>query len=542
MTFKARTAAALATLVLTALPLALVPAVAEQPFTASAGRAQVSIEQGQLLGFEDRGIFTYRGVPYAKAERFKAPVAPDNWEGVRLAMNYGENCPAPPMGAVANDEQFNPHRYMPESEACQFVNIWTPATDVAAKKPVMIWIHGGGFTNGSATEQVAYDGRNLSEKGDVVVVSLNHRVNVLGTLDLSGFSDDYADSANTGMEDIVAALEWVKANIDQFGGDPNNVTVFGQSGGGSKIRILMGIPAAKGLFHKAILESGSGLDSPAIGGDVAQAIAAHTVENLGLTKETIGKIAEVSYPDLLAATQKAITQTKSDGMASAAFRPSVDGRFIPEEPVDIGWAKYSSDIPLMVGNVLNEYETVINNSPAALLADNKALWTPERTAEKMSERFGDKAEAIGAAWATAFPDFTPQDAFFFDPTRRQGVMKHAQLKAETGTAPVYVWQFTWQSPVLDGVAGNWHCSEIPFVFDNVELVPQSNGGGDDVKALAHVMSSAWINFARTGNPNHNAMPQWPAYTPENGATMLFNNTSDVRFNHDQALLKIFYPE
>lgn len=543
MTIRKRPAAALLSLAMSAILVTPMAASAAPPFVATPDQGEVTVEQGKILGFSDRGILTYRGLPYAKAERFGAPQAPDAWGDTRLAMNYGESCPIPRMKEVANDEQFNPHRYLPESETCQFVNIWTPGTQVDAKRPVMVWIHGGGFTNGSAVEQDSYDGRNLAEKGDVVVVSLNHRLNVLGTLDLTEYGEEFEGGANTGMADIVAALEWIQANIDQFGGDPGNVTVFGQSGGGSKIRILMGIPQAEGLFHKAVLQSGSGLDSPVISDEIAQAITRHTVENLGLTEETIGQIKDVPYTELLAASQKALDQVEEDGLTpNASFRPNLDGSFIPEDPVQVGWAKYSSDVPLMVGNVLNEYETVINNDPAELLADNKKNWSEQRTAEKLDERFGDKAEAISEAWAKAFPEFTPQDAFFFDPTRRQGVVNHAKLKATNGSAPVFVWQFTWQSPVLDGVAGNWHCAEIPFVFNTVDLVPQANGGGDDVRALAHVMSMAWINFARNGNPNHAGLPQWPAYGEDNGATMLFNYNSEVRYNHDTDLLKVFYPE
>jgi para-nitrobenzyl esterase len=514
---------------------------ADAPFVATAAEGVVTTAQGDLLGFTDDGVYTYRGVPYAKAPRFMAPEAPDAWEGLRLAMNYGESCPIPRMDAVAGDEQFNPHRYLPENEACQFLSIWTPRVNDSGKRPVMVWIHGGGFTNGSAIEQDSYDGRNLAEKGDVVVVSLNHRLNALGMLDLSAYGDRYAASANTGLADIVAALEWVRDNIAAFGGDPENVTTFGQSGGGSKVRILMGIPSADGLFDKAIVQSGASIDSATIGQEVAQAIAARTVENLGLTAESIQDIESIPYEQLITAANEALDRVEADGLwTNASYRPSVDGSFIPADPVNVGWAQYSSDVPLLIGNVLNEFETIITKDPGELLADNKRNWTPEKTAEKLGERFGDDAEAIAAAWSEAYPDFAPQDAYFFDTSRRYGVIHHANLKAEQGGAPVYTWVMSWQSPVLDGVAGAWHCAEIPHVFDNVELVPQATGGGDDAKAVAHVISQAWINFARFGDPNHGSLPLWPAYTPENGATMIFNNVSDVRFHHDQKIMDILY--
>ncbi|WP_172328905.1 carboxylesterase/lipase family protein [Mangrovicoccus sp. HB161399] len=523
-----------------ALALPLAAQAQDAPFTAKTGAAEAAVAQGRLQGFVDRGIETFRGVPYASAARFMPPAPPASWDGTRLAVNYGESCPIPRMAEVANDEQFNPHRYMPENEACQFLNIWTPATGDGGKRPVMVWLHGGGFTNGSSIEQVSYDGRNLAEKGDVVVVSLNHRLNVLGTLDLTQHGERYAQSANTGMKDIVAALEWVQANIAEFGGDPSNVTIFGQSGGGSKVRILMGTPSAEGLFAKAIVQSGASLQ-PVISEEGSQAIAAHTLENLGLTDETVGEIETVPYDVLLAAAGKALDQAAEEGaIPAASFRPALDGDFMPYEPVDEGWARHAMDVPMMIGNVLNEFETIIRIDPAELVADNKADWTPEKTAAKMKERFGDDAEAISAAWSEAYPEFTPQDAYFFDTSRRHGVIHHAKLKSALGGAPVYSWVMSWQSPVLDGVGGAWHCAEIPMVFDNADLVPQSNGGGADALAMADVMSQAWINFARTGDPNHDDMPDWPAYTAENGATMIFDNVSEVRNHHDEEIMDILY--
>ncbi|MGD8897687.1 MAG: carboxylesterase family protein, partial [Acidobacteriota bacterium] len=208
-----------------------VHARADDPFVASLSVAVANTNSGQLQGFVKNGIYTYRGVPYAKAERFMAPRPVDSWEGVRTALTYGEICPVPPMTAVANDELFNPHRYFPQNENCQFLNIWTPGIQDNKKRPVMVWLHGGGFTNGSSIEMDAYDGENLSRKGDVVVVSLNHRLNVLGYLDLSAYGEKYKYSGNVGVADLVAALRWVHDNIAEFGGDPDNVTVFGQSGG-----------------------------------------------------------------------------------------------------------------------------------------------------------------------------------------------------------------------------------------------------------------------------------------------------------------------
>jgi para-nitrobenzyl esterase len=510
----------------------------DAPFVATANKGAVTVAQGDLLGFVDNGIYTYRGVPYAKAARFMAPEAPDKWEGLRLAMNYGEICPYPTMTAVANDEQFNPHRYLPENEACQFLNIWTPGVKDDAKRPVMVWLHGGGFTNGSSIEGTSYEGANLARSGDVVVVSLNHRLNILGTLDLSAYGERYSKSANTGMRDIVAALEWVQANIAQFGGDPENVTIFGQSGGGGKVRFLMGTPSAVDLFDKSVVQSGaSGV--VAMPQDLARAISERTVANLGLTAETIEQIETVPYDQLLAAGDKALKQVEEAGLAKGVgWRPVIDGSFMPEDPVTVGWAKFSADKPLLIGNVLHENGTIIGNKPDLLFADNMNAWTPEHTTEKIAERFGDKAEAMTAAWKEAYPGRQLSELYFWDSTRRQGVVDMAELKAGNSKAPVYSYVFAWNSPVLDGIGGAWHVSEVPHVFNNIDLVPQVTGGGADAKAMARAVSQAWVHFARDGNPNHPGLPHWPAFTGEGGATMIFDNYSTVRDHHDDKLLEI----
>ncbi|MCX7731405.1 MAG: carboxylesterase family protein, partial [Candidatus Caldatribacterium sp.] len=224
--------------------------------TSSLSKAVVEVTEGKLLGFVDRGIYTFRGIPYARAKRFMVPQEVEPWSGIRDATRYGEICYQSPIrDKVARDEFFNPHVYLEQSEDCQFLNIWTPGLKDGKKRPVMVYLHGGAFSAGSSISPLT-DGRNLSEKGDVVVVSLNHRLNVLGFLDLSAYGDAYKYSGNAGIADIVAALSWVRRNIEQFGGDPDNIILFGNSGGGAKILALMATPAARGLFHKAIVQSG----------------------------------------------------------------------------------------------------------------------------------------------------------------------------------------------------------------------------------------------------------------------------------------------
>src|SRR5579863_5934994 len=246
----------------------------------------VQVRAGKLRGFRDGRTLTFLGVPYAQAERFGMPQPVTAWDDIKGAQSFGPVCPIPQAANVGQDDFVFPHRYWVENENCQVLNIWTQSLTPPVKKPVMVWMHGGGFTNGSAMESYAYDGKSLSEFGDVVVVSVNHRLNIIGTLDLSAYGASYANSRNTGMADLVAALQWVHDNIETFGGDPGNVTIFGQSGGGGKVTRLMHMPAAQGLFHKVICESGSNVNyrdtNPADVIKRQQAIAAEVLKNLNL--------------------------------------------------------------------------------------------------------------------------------------------------------------------------------------------------------------------------------------------------------------------
>jgi para-nitrobenzyl esterase len=520
---------------LVALGASAASAQSDDTFVATADRGKVTVEQGDLLGFIDRGVYTYRGVPYAQAERFAAPQPPEAWQGTRLAMNYGEICPYPTMDAVANDEQFNPHRYLPESEDCQFLNIWTPGISDGGNRPVLVWLHGGGFTNGSSIEGASYDGNGIARLGDVVFVSLNHRLNVLGALDLSEYGDDFVGSP--GMRDIVAALEWVNANIEQFGGDPNNVTVMGQSGGGGKVRFLMGAPAAAELFDKAIVMSGAGSDA-GIPQEVAEAVAEQTVEILGLTEESIDQIREVPYEELLAAGYEAMEQVEAEGLYDGLnWRPTVDGDFMPADPKE-QWAELSGDKPLLIGNVMHESNTIIGKDNGELLADNWHNWSDERTQEALTELFGDQAEAWSAAWQQAYPNRPRSEAAFVSMRHRSDSLEAAEYKAQNGEAPVYTYVFAYNSPVLDGAAGSWHVADVPMALYAVDMIPQAFGGGIDAQSMSFDVARAWINFLREGDPNHPGLPEWPPFTPETGATMILDDYSTVRENHDAELVRL----
>lgn len=505
-------------------------------FEASKTETVVKVKSGALVGAKENGIYRYLGVPYANADRFMPPTEVAPWEGLRAALTYGENCYIPLMKSVAGDELFNPHRYMPMSENCLFANVWTPGISDVKKRPVMVWIHGGGFTNGSGIEMTSYDGQNLSKKGEVVVVSLNHRLNVLGFLDLSAYGDKYKNSGNASLADLVAALKWVHVNAEAFGGDPDNVTIFGQSGGGNKVRALMGTPAAKGLFQKAIVQSGSRTD-PVTDQVSSRKVAELTLANLGLKSDQVDQLAKVDYFTLLAASDQALKDAAAQGAKDARWAPVVDGQYIPENPVGARWTDLAKDIPLMDGNTLNEFDTVITTSVAALIADNKNTWSEEKTKAKLKQRFGDKADAVAAEFKAAYPEKRPADAYFIDLRFRPGAIRDLDMKAKQHGAPVYSYMFTFESPVLDGIAMAWHCSEIPYIFNNAALVNTATGGESGALALGNLMSEAWINFARTGKPSAAGLPEWPAYTEASESTMVFDTVPRVAKKLDRKLLQ-----
>ena len=500
--------------------------------------ALVQTEGGKVRGYIHKGIFTYKGIPYAKAERFMAPAKPAAWKDVRSSMTYGPVCPMDPTTTV-NDEFEFPfhHNWGYTNENCQTLNVWTPGINDNKKRPVMVWFHGGGFTAGSYVELPSYDGENISRKGDVVLVSVNHRLNVLGFLDLSAYGDKYKSSPNAGLLDLVAALQWVKENIAQFGGDPDNVTIFGQSGGGGKVTSLMNAPSAKGLFHKAIVESGSyltGFTEPS----VSKRVAAALLEELKLQPSQVDSLQTIPYEKLNAAGKKALSKVgaalKAEGKTLPQFGlswgPNLDGSFLPYQPTDAAAVEIAKNVPMLVGSTKNEFTPFIPGSRDITMENAKA---------NLQKKYGDKTDAYMAAVKKAYPETTkPSDYIDIDVLFRPGTISHANLKAVAGAAPVYMYLFCWQSPVMDGMYKAMHCMELPFVFDNIDKCEEMTGGGKEAYALADKMSSAWINFARTGNPGAKNLPNWPAYTQQNGATMIFDNKCEVKNNPDKELLSI----
>ncbi len=430
----------------------------------------VQTVSGPVAGYVDDGVWIYKGIPYAKADRFQPATDPDPWTEVRSSRAYGPTCPQDRRTGWYSDAQaFSMHwdDGFPD-EDCLRVNVWTDGIEDGGKRPVMVWLHGGGFRAGSGQELISYDGTNLARDHGVVVVTLNHRLNVLGFLDLSAYGAKYAHSGNLGMMDIVKALEWVRNNIAHFGGDPANVTVFGQSGGGGKVCTLMAMPSARGLFSKAIVESGSITDLMAP--KYSRRVGVATVQNLGLLPSRIDEIADVPYETLLAAYNEALRsiseEARQDGvlpqnMLNAILFgqvPVVDGEIIPAQPGSAEALALSKEIPTIIGTTYHEF-------------------TRDRE----------------------------------DPIFQPLALQQADARTSAGCAPVYLYQFVWESPVLDGTLGSTHCLEIPFVFDNVLLHRTFTGGDDAAVELGHRVSRLWTSFARTGVPEADGMPAWEPY-------------------------------
>lgn len=515
--------------------------IAQSEIKTGADVAVTNTQSGKVRGYIHNEIYNYKGIPYAKANRFEAAVKPDAWEGIRSSTTYGPVAPLlTPTTEVQDEPEFVfDHDWGYTNENCLNLNVWTPSIADSKKRPVLFWIHGGGFTAGSSHELPSYDGENLSKKGDVVVVSINHRLNVLGFLDLSAYGEKYKHSANNSMLDLIVALEWVRDNISNFGGDPDNVTIFGQSGGGAKVNTLMAMPNAKGLFHKAINQSGS-FRSGVLEKEVTQAITAETLSILGIDASQVDKLQDIPFGDLADASSKALKKVeakmKADGKPIMGFGlswgPSVDGNDLPFQTGSDKALVLSKDIPLLIGTVKNEFAPFANMR-FANASDDQIM-------AQIKDQYKGKADAYIAAVKKAYPNDTKAiDLLDVDTMFRPGAVDQANQKSMiAGGAPVYMYLFTWQSPVFDGKYKALHCMDLPFVFDNVDLANHMTGGGKEAHILADKMSRAWINFAKTGTPGHSGLPNWPAYNSKNTATMHFDTTCEVKPQMDKELFDL----
>ena len=497
-------------------------------------KAVVQTKAGKVRGAIVEGNYIFRGVKYADAERFHMPHDVEPWEGVKEALVYGYN--PPELNTVlAHDEPYVPHYFWPENEHCQYVNIWTKSIDPSAKKPVMVWMHGGGWMGGSSVEIYSYDGENLAEYGDVVVVSLNHRLNVLGYLDLSNYGEEYKNSVNVGLADLVAALKWIHENIENFGGDPGNVTIMGQSGGGGKVLSMLQTPAADGLFHKAIMQSGGarlGFDPNAR--KTNQEFADMIVKNLGLTKETIKQIETVSWYDLSAATIKAIWQCQQEGKGRPSWGPISDGEYYFGNPAEYGWREESKHIPMIVGSNMGEFKCYA----AFELEKSKNCLTDEEADKLLTEELGDKKDAVVEAFKKAYPDHKVIDAIYTDTSMRSSLIAFCKDRAKNTDTPIYEYMFSFESD-WDGGFPAWHNAEEPFMFHNARYIESAFVPGESDK-LEDAVASSWLAFAKTGNPNNALIPEWKPVDKDSNI-MIFDRTIRSEVNFDDELMGAYPP-
>ena len=469
---------------------------------------------GKVRGVQSGKVFSFKGVHYGAPTtgkmRFMPPAKVEPWAGVKDALDIGQRAPQLPGNLVP--EYAVMERTEPMGGDCLVVNIYTTGIKDGRKRPVMVWLHGGGFSAGSGGGNVLYDGSNLALKHDVVVVTVNHRLNVFGFLYLTDIGGErFAQASNTGMLDIVMALEWVRDNAATFGGDPANVTIFGQSGGGSKVSTLLGMPAAKGLFHRAIAMSGSQVRS------ITREDANKAAQALMKTLD-VKDAADLQTVPML----KLLSMTRPGAIGMPwPLGPVVDGKTLPVHVFDPKATTISEDIPLMIGST--ETEVTWNAQQQYDPMDDAALRANLMQTLGVSAAGADK---VAAVYKKNRPMASNLDVYLLAATDasnfRTGTDTQGLRKAELGKAPVYKYYFQKYSPVRDSMLRCMHTMDIPYVFDNVEVAKTEIGAGPERQPLADKMSTAYVAFARAGNPNHKSIPNWPAYTPSQRATMVWN--------------------
>jgi para-nitrobenzyl esterase len=515
---------------------------AEAPASAGPSSANttgiVETNAGKVSGFMDKGVHVFKGIPYgastAPPRRFMAPSAPAPWTGVKEATAFG---PWSPQGAstapfparedlpsdYADDKPRRLIANLPSGtgpgEDCLVLNVWSPALD-GAKRPVLVWLHGGGFSSGSGSS-TWYDGTNMARKQDVVIVSINHRLNVMGYLylgDLGG--PDFADASSAGMLDCVMALQWVKDNIERFGGDPSRVLIFGESGGGRKTSTLMSMPPGRGLFNRCVVQSGSQLtlDKP----DVAMERTEKFLKAVGVDKGNVAKLQELTLDQLLGAVAGAVAGT-------GQFRPVAGAPSTPRDPFWPDASPVNADVPMMIGSNRTEQSVFLGGDAKIVDMDEAGLmkrlngWIPE----------AQKKEVV-AMYRRIYPNAKNDEILYMAGTDRgyfYDSTVQAALKAQQGGAPAYHYQFYRETPVEGGRYHVPHASEIPFIFDNLDKAI-SIGGQPTAEAqeLADAMSATWAAFARNGSPNNPAIPHWTPYNISDRPSMVFD--IDTRIESD----------
>lgn len=494
----------------------------------------VEISTGKLRG--ERGEFggyKFVCVPYgastAGTGRFMPPKPATPWAGVRgapkqrmIAPQIDPNAPsAPPGSPRAAVSGIGSEAGSLETEDCLNVTIYTPACD-SARRPVMFWCHGGGYFAGSGSAPM-YDGSRLAVRGNVVVVNVTHRLGVLGYAHLAEAGEDFAASGNVGMLDIELALRWVRENIERFGGDPKRVMIFGQSGGGGKVAVLTAMPSAKGLFHRAVMQSGAQRQLRSV--EDAAEVSARLMAQLGLKPHQGRELQQVPLPKLMAANFALGRQPAQPGKP-LNFVPVLDGQIVPRNPFDPVANPLNASVPLIVGCTRTENTVFMLSDEDAFKLDAAALKTRMRAL--IGERAADAAIAL---YSRLKPEASPSDLYFemlSDRGRRQSILV-AELKAAQAAGKAYLYQLMWNTPVFDGILRSPHSIDLPLIFDlasSPRWTPYT-GGGPGAEKVAKAMSEAWVAFAHTGDPSTPAL-QWPEYSLDRRDTMLFDETSGAK--------------
>ena len=493
--------------------------------------AIANTQYGKVRGYIMRDTYTFLGIPYgastAGENRFMPAKPPQPWDGVKDAVFWGACAPQSVMKYPNNIATFlDCWNYFDMTEDCLNLNVWTPGLD-NEKRPVIVWIHGGGFSSGNSIEHHEYHGENFSHYTNAVFVSPNHRLNSIGFTDFSEVDPKFKDSGNVGILDLVEALKWVHNNIANFGGDPNNVTIIGQSGGGAKVCNLVAMPETKGLIHKAVALSGNA--TSAINKEYAQGVGQAILKEAGLKPSEISKLQEMPFEDYMALANKAQREyTRTHPTAGrGGFGPVADGDHIPVG--NFFESDHCANVPMIICSTTAE-------RPSARDDAKKHASSREEVIEMLAQRVGaDKAAEVYDAYAKIFPKKLPIEINDVIASSRSGVLNTANLKYKQG-APVYVAWFDWQPPILDGRLHAFHTMDIAFWFMNTDLQVSHTGGGQYPRNLSKKMAKALYNFMANGDPNvgkKTGLPEWPAFTPEEGATMVLEDQSYVLYAPDK---------
>ncbi len=496
---------------------------------------------GKVRGFIHKDIYNFLGIPYGAdtsgKNRFMPPQKPDPWKEVFPAVYW-------PNAAPQLLDNFYANRYLAftdywhyddVSENCLGINVWTPGYKDNTKRPVLLWLHGGGFTSGNSIEHPEYHGENLSRRGNIVFCSLNHRLGPMGYADFAGVGGEkFAASGNVGMLDIVAALEWIRDNISNFGGDPNNITIMGQSGGGAKVCILTAMPSAKGMFHKAVALSGNILS----GGkkDYSEKLGSYILKEAGLPVSQIDKLQDMHWKDFYAIADKASiklrTETGATGMMGG-FGPVADGIYIPQQPFYSG--ELSSEIPMIICSTFNERSPSSFDSSLENITFDKAKELA-KTIRGFGVSLAENASNIIDAYARSFPGKKPIEILSMALSNRLQTIATANAKAQQ-EAPVYLAWFGWDTPLFDGRLRAFHTMDIGFWFYNTDVQISHTGGGARPRSLSAKMSDALVQFMKTGNPKGAGLPDWARYTMTNGETMILDDKCEVKNDPDREARK-----